>query len=59
MSPAFETIINNSFGSVDSFKEKFFASALGLFGSGWTWLVKEYDDLIIKNTTNQDNPLML
>jgi Fe-Mn family superoxide dismutase len=32
---------------------------MSVFGSGWTWLVKDRDELIIKNTANQDNPLML
>lgn len=59
MSEAFEKVIKASFGSVESFKEKFIASATAVFGSGWTWVIKEYDELIIKNTANQDNPLML
>ena len=59
MSPEFEKVIKASFGSVEAFKEKFIASALWVFGSGWTWLVKDRDELIIKNTPNQDNPLML
>jgi Fe-Mn family superoxide dismutase len=59
MSAEFEKVIKASFGSVDAFKEKFIASATALFGSGWTWLVKDRDELIIKNTSNQDNPLML
>ena len=32
--------INAAFGSFAEFKEKFAASAVGNFGSGWTWLVK-------------------
>ncbi len=59
MSSSFEKAIKDSFGSVESFKEKFIASALAVFGSGWTWLVKDRDELVIKNTPNQDNPLML
>ncbi len=59
MSSSFEKVIKDSFGSVESFKEKFIASALAVFGSGWTWLVKDRDELVIKNTPNQDNPLML
>ncbi|MEI8230342.1 MAG: superoxide dismutase [Candidatus Peregrinibacteria bacterium] len=31
--------LKKSFGSLDSFREKFEAAALGQFGSGWAWLV--------------------
>ena len=45
-------------GSVQAFKDKLLASATGLFGSGWTWLVLNKDgQLEIVNTTNADNPL--
>ncbi len=46
-----------AFGSFESFQEKFSAAAAGLFGSGWTWLVKEGDKLSIVNTPNQGNPI--
>ena len=59
MSSEFEKVIKTSFGSIDAFKEKFTASAIWLFGSWWTWLIKGRDELIIKNTPNQDTPLML
>jgi superoxide dismutase, Fe-Mn family len=50
--------IDKSFGSFGQFKEKFTASATSLFGSGWTWLVKNSDgSLAIENTGNADNPL--
>ena len=32
--------INEAFGSFAQFKEKFSATAVGTFGSGWAWLVK-------------------
>ncbi|QTR53897.1 MULTISPECIES: Fe-Mn family superoxide dismutase [Thiothrix] len=35
--------INAKWGSVDEFKKAFTASAVGNFGSGWTWLVKKAD----------------
>ncbi|MCX9157142.1 superoxide dismutase [Fe] [Niveibacterium sp. 24ML] len=35
--------INAKFGSFDAFKEAFTKSAVGNFGSGWTWLVKKAD----------------
>lgn len=33
--------INKAFGSFDAFKEELTKSAIGNFGSGWTWLVKK------------------
>ncbi len=35
--------INAKWGSFDAFKEAFTKSAVGNFGSGWTWLVKKAD----------------
>ena len=35
--------INKRWGSLDDFKKAFQASAVGNFGSGWTWLVKKAD----------------
>lgn len=50
--------INATFGSFDSFKEKFTASAVGNFGAGWTWLVKNAaGELEIVNTSNADTPI--
>lgn len=47
-----------SFGSVQAFKEKLLASAAGLFGAGWTWLVvREDGSLDVVNTQNAANPL--
>ncbi|MCW0483429.1 superoxide dismutase [Gaoshiqia sediminis] len=50
--------INSSFGSYDNFKEAFTKAALTRFGSGWAWLVKQGDSLVVSSTPNQDNPLM-
>ncbi len=50
--------IDTTFGSYDEFKEKFTASCIGNFGSGWTWLVKNSDGSIeIVNTSNAGSPL--
>ncbi len=50
--------IKKSFGSFGDFKEKFSASAVGNFGSGWTWLVKKSDgSLEIVNTSNAGCPI--
>jgi len=46
-----------SFGSYDAFKEKFKAAAIGRFGSGWAWLVKNGRALDIVSSANQDTPL--
>ena len=50
--------INSTFGSFDTFKEKFAAAAAGRFGSGWAWLLKTNAGLEITSTANQDSPLM-
>jgi Fe-Mn family superoxide dismutase len=50
--------INGSFESVNKFKEAFTQAALTRFGSGWAWLVKQGDSLVVSSTSNQDNPLM-
>lgn len=50
--------IASTFGSLDKFKEKFKAAALGHFGSGWGWLVASNGRLEIITTANQDSPLM-
>jgi len=52
------TAISGTFGSLDGFKEKFAAAAMGRFGSGWAWLVKKDGKLEIVSTANQDNPVM-
>ncbi|MCH1927005.1 superoxide dismutase [Fe] [Shewanella sp. C32] len=50
--------INTAFGSFDAFKEEFTKSAIGNFGSGWTWLVKKADGSVaIHNTSNAGCPL--
>ncbi len=51
--------INKAFGSFAEFKAKFTASALGNFGSGWTWLVKNADGSVeIVNTGAAGNPML-
>ena len=53
-----ESLINESFGSVDAFKEAFSAAGAGQFGSCWCWLVKEADgSLKVTKTENGVNPL--
>ncbi|MEM6910700.1 MAG: superoxide dismutase [Verrucomicrobiota bacterium] len=51
--------IDSTFGSFDAFKEKFAATGVGQFGSGWAWLAAEADGKVcICGSPNQDNPLM-
>ncbi len=42
-SGALADAINKKWGGLDEFKKAFQASAVGNFGSGWTWLVKKAD----------------
>ena len=47
------------FGSFDSFKEKFTACAMSVFGSGWAFLIKTTDGkLILKRHSFQNSPLL-
>ncbi len=55
---ALAAAINAKWGSVAAFKEAFTKSAVGNFGSGWTWLVKKPDGSVdIVNTSNAATPL--
>lgn len=53
-----EASVNESFGSVDAFKEAFSAAGAGQFGSGWCWLVRDADGALkVTKTENGVNPL--
>jgi Fe-Mn family superoxide dismutase len=55
---ALAAAIDAKWGSFAAFKEAFTKSAIGNFGSGWTWLVKKSDgSLDIVNTSNAATPL--
>jgi len=46
------------FGSVEEFRQQFFAAATGLFGAGWVWLVADSKGkLYIRSESNAGNPL--
>lgn len=52
--------LENSFGSLDAFWQAFRKAALGVFGSGYAWLVAECGNshkLRIDATPNQNTPL--
>jgi Fe-Mn family superoxide dismutase len=57
-SGALAKAISAKWGSFTAFKEAFSKSAVGNFGSGWTWLVKRNDATVdIVNTSNAGTPL--
>lgn len=49
------TSLTQKYGSYQGFMDEFTKSSLGVFGSGWAWLMP---DLSITTTPNQDSPLM-
>lgn len=50
---ALAAAIDKKWGGFDAFKEAFTKSAVGNFGSGWTWLVKKADGSVdLVNTSN-------
>jgi superoxide dismutase, Fe-Mn family len=52
--------IDAKFGSLSSFQEQLTKAAMGVFGSGWAWLVKSSDGSVaIETTPNQDSVLAL
>ncbi len=57
-SGALAAAIDKKWGSFDAFKEAFTKSAVGNFGSGWTWLVKKADGSVdLVNTSNAGSVL--
>jgi Fe-Mn family superoxide dismutase len=49
--------INDTFGSYDTFKNKFLTESKNLFGSGWVWLILDNTELKIITTGNADTPI--
>ncbi|MGD0711294.1 MAG: superoxide dismutase [Bacteroidales bacterium] len=50
--------LKKSFGTYSDFKDAFTKASLGLFGSGWVWLVKNQKGLLeISQESNAGNPL--
>ncbi len=50
--------IKQAFGSFADFKDRFSKAAVGQFGSGWAWLVKDSSGkLVVEATGNANNPL--
>ena len=51
-------LIVRKFGSFETFKDQFTKTAIGTFGSGWAWLVKNADgSLEITSTSNAGTPM--
>lgn len=54
----FEKAVNKRFGTMERLKEEFIEKSLNLFGSGWTWLVKnDKNELEILTLPNAENPI--
>jgi len=49
--------VNQRFGDLAGFRERFKTAALGQFGSGWTWLVSNAGVLDVISTGNADTPM--
>lgn len=50
--------IRKTFGGFDKFREAFTANAVGTFGSGWGWLVRNPDgELDLMSTSNAQTPM--
>jgi len=50
--------ITKTFGSFEEFKKRFSQTAVGTFGSGWGWLVKnDKGELELFSTSNADLPM--
>jgi Fe-Mn family superoxide dismutase len=50
--------IDQSFGSFAAFKDQFSKAAIGVFGSGWAWLVDNEMKLSIETSPGHDTPVM-
>jgi Fe-Mn family superoxide dismutase len=56
--PKTQAALDKSLGGTAKFLEEFQKSAVGNFGSGWTWLVVKADgSLAVVNTPNAANPM--
>ncbi|HEX7116201.1 MAG TPA: superoxide dismutase [Steroidobacter sp.] len=49
--------LNDTFGSLENFRDRFVQAAVDQFGSGWAWLVWKQGKLDIVTTHDADNPL--
>jgi superoxide dismutase, Fe-Mn family len=49
--------VDGAFGNFANFKTEFEKAAMSRFGSGWAWLAKKGNGLVVVSTANQDTPL--
>ena len=49
--------LDTTFGSYSKFEDQMKATATGVFGSGWAWLVVDGNKLAIEPYPNQDSPI--
>ncbi len=53
-------VIEASFGSFDDFRSAFAEAAIGEFGSGWAWLVKDaLGQIRVISSSDAENPLQV
>jgi superoxide dismutase, Fe-Mn family len=57
-SGALADAIGQAFGDPDQLKAQINDAGAKRFGSGWSWLVLDGDELAVVSTPNQDSPLM-
>lgn len=50
--------LQKAFGDTAKLREEFTKAAVGVFGSGWAWLVLDQGSLKITTRANQESPLM-
>jgi Fe-Mn family superoxide dismutase len=51
-------MLEENFNSFSEFKEQFKEAGLKQFGSGWVFLIKKGNKLVIESYANQDNPYL-
>ena len=51
--------LEDSFGGIAQFREKFSQAAVDQFGSGWAWLVAKGDKLEVISTANAQTPIAM
>lgn len=49
--------LTEEFGSFTAFRDRFSAVAAAHFGSGWAWLVRARNRLVVYSLPNEDSPL--
>jgi len=56
---AIEKLLDDSFGGLAQFREKFAQAAVDQFGSGWAWLVARGGKLEVIATSNAQTPITM